>query len=461
MPFLQMYKGSYRVRRPVPKHLRRDVGTGEGNGQYLTAKLRQDGEPKLTDRIEASRRAEPMIANFGARLDAAQIEYERANGLRKTVRIAATPRAHHTYRLANPTDPTSGVVIDKTTMRGGFGGARYEEISINDPPPLPPEDEPVEALPIAVPEAEPDVTFDKMLDAWGIEKKKGSKAIEDYKFKCAQFAAFLRHTDMTRVTVDDGRRWKDKLVKERVIAKHALSDLSIKNYLTALRVAFKFAERNGKLGGNPNPMLGVHYTPADKGVEMRNYTPDERLRVLILAREQGAEVKWLVWLCGWLGCRIAEAADCTTHDVECIGEIWAIRIREDNRTPDQKIKTAASIRIAPLHSALIAEGFLRYAGSLPAGPLFPRIKLNKYGQRAGRASRIVADFVRTVALITDKHIHPSHSWRHTVGSMMLDRGVEFPTVCQITGHSIGGAVAKYIHVSLPAKKEAIEKLPPL
>jgi hypothetical protein len=64
MPFLQLYKGSYRVRRPIPKHLIGFINRDRfphGDIAYMTQSLRRQGEPKLRDRAEADRRALPYI----------------------------------------------------------------------------------------------------------------------------------------------------------------------------------------------------------------------------------------------------------------------------------------------------------------------------------------------------------------------------------------------------------------
>jgi hypothetical protein len=113
--------------------------------------------------------------------------------------------------------------------------------------------------------------------------------------------------------------------------------------------------------------------------------------------------------------------------------------------------------MVPLHSALIAEGFLDYVASQPAGPLFPQFKLWD-GKRSTAASKAASKFVRDVCGIVDEKVAPSHSWRHTIVSLLAPVALPY-VACKITGHTIAGAVAGYIHVSIPDMKAAIELLP--
>lgn len=138
-------------------------------------------------------------------------------------------------------------------------------------------------------------------------------------------------------------------------------------------------------------MEEVHFTVVT-GTERRDFTANERRRILTMAREQQPGVKWGVWLAAFTGARLEEIADCHTNDVECVDGIWCIRIRKDNRTEDQTLKTPGSVRTVPLHSALIEEGFLEYHASLPTGPLFPMVNLDKFGRRGSIVSAKISRF---------------------------------------------------------------------
>jgi len=321
MPFLQLYKGSYRVRRPIPKHLQPFIN----RGARLTHTLRVKGGLPLRDRAEANRRAAPILAVFQARIDKAQASHDILYGELEQTRIE---QPVHTYRLRDPADPTS-IEIVSTVMVERF--VKKAELAAPVAP----------VVEIAV-ESVAVTTFESMIADWATENHKGKKAIEDYTTKMNRFIAFLGHNDMTRVTDTDCLRYKDALLADaRVLKKNGkptLSDLSVKNYLGAVRVFFAHAMTVPHRSDiTANPMNVVKFKPAP-GVERRGFTTEERQNILSLAREQEPAIKWLVWLPGFMGCRIDEIADAYIADVECVDRVWVIHIREDNRTADQTIK---------------------------------------------------------------------------------------------------------------------------
>jgi hypothetical protein len=70
-----------------------------------------------------------------------------------------------------------------------------------------------------------------------------------------------------------------------------------------------------------------------------------------------------------------------------------------------------------LHKQLLAEGFLTYVRDLPKdGPLFPTLKADKFGSKAGTATKKIGPLVRVLAAnmpsLADRRLSPNHSWRH-------------------------------------------------
>lgn len=432
MPYLQMKKGSWRVRRPIPKMLQPYLN----RGAYLTETLRRQGEPKLTNRAEADRRSIPVIAKFQAMLDRAAANHAILYG-EIELTVIKTPVEVGPYRLSDPNDPHSPIVPDRIVMVEEF--VRKADLTPVGP---------------ITPPAPLGVTYDAMITGWADENHKGTKARQDAKTKCDRFIAFVGHDDMTRVTFSDCVAFKDMLVAEMTAGKRASN--SIKNHLIALRAVFGYAAQNGKLNQtNTNPWSGVKFN-AKKGRERRDYTPQEREQILIASRHQEPTIKWLGWIPAFTGCRIEEIADATTADVKCIQGIWCIRIREDKREQGQTIKTQGSVRTVPLHSAILAEKFLEYVQSLPPGPLFPKLQLDCYGRRSGPASHKIQRFIRKTCGITNPLIAPSHSWRHTIATILADVGVPLHHIAGITGHIVPGVIADYLHPKITEMKKAIE-----
>ena len=142
-----------------------------------------------------------------------------------------------------------------------------------------------------------------------------------------------------------------------------------------------------------------------------------------------------------------------------------IKIRRKYRSPDQRLKTKVSIRTVPLHSALLAEGFLTYVESVGDGPLFPQLRLDGYGRRAGQASTDLSDWLRKVVKITDP-AKVFYSHRHTAISYLRNTRLPdgSPAVKEdveryLTGHGKNGAHAGYGKRWSETLKAAIEIIP--
>jgi integrase len=119
------------------------------------------------------------------------------------------------------------------------------------------------------------------------------------------------------------------------------------------------------------------------------------------------------------GQRLSELAEADTRDIVTKEGVWVMEIKKTMRIPDQRRKTKVSSRDAPLHSALLAEGFLDYRDGIIReygnGPLFPQIGLDAYGRRNGNVSKPISKWLRNVVGITNPRT-PFHSHRHTATS---------------------------------------------
>ena len=71
-----------------------------------------------------------------------------------------------------------------------------------------------------------------------------------------------------------------------------------------------------------------------------------------------------------------------------------------------------STRKVALPSALLDEGFLAYRESVGDGPLFPMLRLDTYGKRAGQESNRTGEWLRKTVGITDPD-KPFYSLRHS------------------------------------------------
>jgi integrase len=242
-------------------------------------------------------------------------------------------------------------------------------------------------VPVAERTAEP-VSFEPMIERWAKHTNAPKKGRQDMETKCGRFTTSLGHDDMAKVTFENCRDYRDAMIDGG-----ELSPQSISNHLKALKALFVYAFDNKSDRFPSNPMARVKFSPG-KGEERDDFTPDERRTILIAAHEAGPVIKWLTWLSSFTGARLSEIVDAHTRDIVLVDGVWVIKIRRKYRSPDQRLKTKVSTRDVPLHSALLAEGFLDYVKSVGDGPLFPQLRLDGYGRRAGsgndRSQRLAA-----------------------------------------------------------------------
>ena len=278
------------------------------------------------------------------------------------------------------------------------------------------------------------VPFDAILDGWAADNglsrdaQPRQRAFYDRLRTIERLADFLKHRDAALVSKADAVRWKEEMQTRK------LAIPTIRNDLSEMSAIWRWAIRNGKVGG-PNPFEGVSPPKAKRaeGDLVRPYRADEAAVVLQAARGQTGALRWLPWVCAYTGARLNEIVQSHREDIASVSGVTCLRIHANG--PGRSLKNDASRRDVPLHPALVAEGFLDYVNGLPAGtPLFPDIRPDAFGRRSSHATKLVGPWVRKLGL-KDSTLSPLHSWRHT----FIDacRAVKMPEEIRsaLTGHS--------------------------
>jgi len=265
------------------------------------------------------------------------------------------------------------------------------------------------------------------------------------------------------VTFENCRDYRDFLIDEDDLASSTIG-----NYLKALKALFTYAFDNYPDDFVTNAMARIKYQAGD-GEERDDFIPEERAQILTAAREAGPVIRWLNWLSSFNGGRLSELVEADTRDIVMKEGVWVMEIKKTIRIPDQRRKTKVSSRDAPLHSALLAEGFLEYVESIKKeygdGPLFPQVSLDAYGRRNGKVSKPISKWLRNVVGIRDPK-KPFHSHRHTATSFLRNTRLPdgSPAVKEdveryLLGHAGKGAHAGYGKQWIETLKGAIEIIP--
>ena len=189
----------------------------------------------------------------------------------------------------------------------------------------------------------------------------------------------------------------------------------------------------------PNIWDGLIPPPAKHGVRgVRPFTDAEAARLLISARAERGFLRWAGWLLCCTGARISEVAQLVREDVSQLEGIMVLRITDEPAGDGtlRTVKTAASRRIIPIHSALIHEGFLEHVRSIPPGTtLWADLPPDRnHGSRGVTASRVFGQWVRRLGL-TDTRLSPAHSLRHRWVDMARAARMHLEVRSAISGHS--------------------------
>jgi len=312
-------------------------------------------------------------------------------------------------------------------------------------------------LPAPVVKPSEPVIFASMIPKWAKLTNAPKKGIQNMETKSGRFAAWLGHDDMARVTFPNCRDYRDFLIEEG-----ELKPTSILNHVKALKALFTFAFENDHIPSNP--MARIKFKAGD-GEERDDFTPEERRLILTAARDAGPVIKWCNWLSSFQAPRLSEILDAHTRDVVVEEGVPVMKIRRKYRSPDQRLKTKVSTRMVPLHSAVLAEGFLDYVGSVGDGPLFPQLSLDTYGRRAGKVTSPISKWLRNVVGITDPN-KPFYSHRHTAVSYLRNTltpeghpAVKEDIERYLTGHAGKDVHARYGDQWVKTLKAAIEVIP--
>jgi integrase len=279
-------------------------------------------------------------------------------------------------------------------------------------------------------------TFDALLEGWAldhgwrVDAKPVPRALYDRQRTLERFATFLGHRDADLVSKADAVRWKEDAMRR------GLQSPTVRNDISEMSALWAWGLRNGKLRADMNPFEGTLPPKAAKqGRDVRGFTNAEAATILRAARQQKGCLRWLPWVLCLTGARLNEITQSDKADVTVQDAVNVIHIHDVGE--GRSVKSADSRRTVPLHPSLVAEGFLDYVASLPAGsPLFPDVRRDAvFGQRSVIAGRRITRWLRKELGMVDPRISPNHSWRHWFVGACRSVVIPLEVRSAITGHS--------------------------
>ena len=313
---------------------------------------------------------------------------------------------------------------------------------------------------ITEPEPKEPVTFEVLLASWELENT-NERTRRTKRRYMARFAEHLGHDDATRVGPPDFVSFKENLLKQANAGE--IAHKSVENHIAGVKAVFNAAVKAHKIAKNPCDGISFQAKKSQM-VKTLGYSIEQVAMILREGRSQPSHIRYPTLIAAFSGARVGEIADATTHDVYMVGDMYVLDIRTDYREEGQEIKNEVSIRKFPLHPQVIAEGFIEYWRSLPAGPLFPAFSGGHDNRRGDAASRDISEWIRDSLGIKDPspklRYKPNHSFRNYVKTQWRSAKIEEETHDAITGHGSSKDESRnYGEYELKLMLDAIERLP--
>ncbi len=185
---------------------------------------------------------------------------------------------------------------------------------------------------------------------------------------------------------------------------------------------------------NNNPMKA--FKPLDVGNVKGKRHPFSDAELLQLAptieaqRDTRPDRYWIPTLLAYTGARLEEIAQLRTQDVAVEAGVVCIHILNDAGSVKGG-EGSASERIVPVHSAVLAKGFLEFVKGRPVGRLWFDEDKGKYG---GAVSTWFGRQLTELG-VENRSKKGLHSFRHTMRDKLVRAGVDPITRREILGHS--------------------------
>ena len=289
----------------------------------------------------------------------------------------------------------------------------------------------------------------------GIGGRELSKdTIGRYHLARSEYSAHSRSNLVQDVTLQKASAWRDTMLIEK-----KYSNRTIHHRVGALKTLVSKSIKHAHsppVFPNGNPIAELELPTYERPLARDlTYTLSEGEFILEASRkETKPDRRWLPWLVAYSGTRVNEPAKLRKNNFRTIEGVLCYDLQV-NKDHGRTIKNDSSVRTIPLHSAIIAEGFLDYLDSIGDNdPLFPK-----------SAATNVCRWIKDIWPDNKIKKRPNHAWRHLFKDLCDRYEVERWARLSIMGHAEGDV--KYASdgyggtdVKIPAVKKQLEKIEP-
>lgn len=150
---------------------------------------------------------------------------------------------------------------------------------------------------------------------------------------------------------------------------------------------------------------------------------------------------WVPLIGLYSGMRLGEIIQLQVEDIKTESGIDYFHVHKEG---DRTVKTAAGVRLIPIHSELIKIGFMDHVSNRKSGGterLFPEYEMTDEGVWSDGFSKHFSRFLKKLDIKRKKNCF--HSFRHSFEDACRNSGVSGQIMDALQGHTSGGMSGRY------------------
>jgi len=298
------------------------------------------------------------------------------------------------------------------------------------------------------------VTLVTLFEGWAKESDPKQSTQDLWRSHLDRFIEFVGHDDAQSVSRADVVRWKQHLLDLNNSPRTING-----SKLAALKAIYRWGVENELCEANPAQGVSVRRSARAEDA-MLGFSVAEAQTILAAAlTADDAACRWVPQLCAQSGARVGEVCQLRAEDIGCERDVWFMHLLASAGS----VKNVRSQRRVPLHSSIVAAGFLDFVKAQGSGPLFYDPKKRRPGAKKPQAQIVakrVANWVHTLGLNIGKDARkaPNHAWRHFFRTLARDAGVADSVASAVLGHRPATVGEGYGETRLSTMAEAIERM---
>jgi integrase len=314
----------------------------------------------------------------------------------------------------------------------------------------------------ATPEA---VSMEDLFQRWIKEREPAPNSKNEYQRAKDLFVRLNTDKPIAEYTSTDARKYKDHVLEMNGPNGKPLAHGTRVKWFSSVKTLFTLADANDLLAQNPFTKITLQKLNRSKRSRREDWDIEE-LKTLFASpvyadhkRPKGGAGEasyWLPVLALYHGFRAGELCQLDKPDVVKRSGIWCLSIRPSDEDEAKSVKTDSSIRVVPLHSTVIALGFLDYVASVKGKKLFPKMKPDSIGRWAGSWSKWFGRYRHEIGL--GGRWRDFHSLRGTWKTAARGARIDEEIHDEISGHDNGSVGRGYGKVPIPLLKAELDKI---